>query len=94
MVGKFYTENPIIEIGGGKKFAPLRSTNTVREVKKSDGPKQELIQALKPLTQYNTAQEYCQLINNLCTEKELKVRTTELFFSSSKLFIFSPIIYF
>ena len=78
LVGKFYTENPIIEIGGGKKFAPLRITNTMRETKKSDGPKQELIESLKPLTQYNTAQEYYQLINNLCVEKELKVRVKEL----------------
>ncbi len=42
-------------------------------MKKGDGPKQELIDSLKPMTQFFTAQEFSQCINNLCVAKELKV---------------------
>ena len=45
----------------------------VKMVKKGEGPKQELIDALKPMTQFQTSQEFNQFINNLCVEKELKV---------------------
>ena len=48
---------------------------------KRDGagrPKQELIDALKPFCQFNTCQEFKSLIDNLCFEKELKVRIKEL----------------
>lgn len=79
LVSKFYKENPIVQIGpGGSKLSPTKISNQVKAVKKGDGPKQELIDALKPVTQFNTAQEFSQFINNLCTEKELKVRIKEL----------------
>ena len=47
-------------------------------MKKGDGPKSELIEALKGITQFHTAQEFHQFINNLCVEKELKVRIKEI----------------
>ena len=40
---------------------------------KGDGPKQAIINAMKSLTQFLTAQEFHNLISNLCIEKELKV---------------------
>ncbi len=78
LVSKFYRENPIIQIGGGSKLSPLKISNQVKAVKRGDGPRQELIDALKPLTQFFTCQEFTQFINNLCVEKELKVRVKEL----------------
>ncbi len=78
LVSKFYRENPIVQIGFGAKFSPQKISSQVKAVKKGDGPKQELIDALKSVTQFHTAQEFQQLINNLCVEKELKVRIREL----------------
>ena len=78
LVSKFYRENPIVEIGFGAKLSPLKIHNQVKAVKKGDGPKQELMDAMKSLTQFCTAQEFHQFISNICMEKELKVRIREL----------------
>ena len=83
LVSRFYRENPIVQIGlGGKlsggKLSPTKISNQVKAVKKGDGPRQELIDALKPMTQFYTAQEFAQCVTNLCVEKELKVRVKEL----------------
>ncbi len=34
---------------------------------------QEIMDALKPMTQFFTSHEFAQFANNLCVEKELKV---------------------
>jgi transcriptional adapter 2-beta len=80
LVSRFYRENPIVQIGFGAKISPQKMliANQVKAVKKGDGPKQELMDALKCVTQFHTAQEFHQFINNLCVEKELKVRVREL----------------
>ena len=78
LVSRFYRENPIVEIGFGAKLSPLKISNQVKAVKKGDGPKQEVLDAMKGLTQFCTAQEYHQFVNNVCMEKELKVRIREL----------------
>ncbi len=78
LVSRFYRENPIVEIGFGAKFSPQKIHSQVKAVKKGDGPKQEIMEAMKSLTQFCTAQEFHNLINNLCIEKELKVRVREL----------------
>eukprot|EP00095_Tigriopus_kingsejongensis_P000175 snap_masked-scaffold487_size158652-processed-gene-0.33 protein:Tk00175 transcript:snap_masked-scaffold487_size158652-processed-gene-0.33-mRNA-1 annotation:"transcriptional adapter 2b isoform x2" len=78
LVSKFYRENPIVQIGGGSKLSPLKISNQVKAVKRGEGPKQELLGALKSLTQFLTSQEQISLVSNLCVEKELKVRTQEL----------------
>ena len=78
LVSKFYRENPIVEIGLGAKFSPLKIRNQVTAKKKGDGKQQELMDAMKSLTQFCTAQEFHLLINNICMEKELKVRIREL----------------
>ena len=78
LVSKFYRENPIVEIGFGAKLSPLKIHNQVKAVKKGDGPKQELMDAMKSLTQFCTATEFHQFISNICMEKELKVRIREL----------------
>lgn len=78
LVSRFYRENPIVQIGGGSKFSPLKISNQVKAVKKGEGPKQELMDSFKSFTQFLTAQEQVSLVNNLCLEKELKVRTSEL----------------
>ena len=78
LVSKFYRENPIVEIGLGAKFSPLKIRNQVTAKKKGDGKQQELMDAMKSLTQFCTAQEFHLFINNICMEKELKVRIREL----------------
>ena len=78
LVSKFYRENPIVEIGLGAKFSPLKIRNQVTAKKKGDGKQQELMDAMKSLTQFCTAQEFHLLVNNICMEKELKVRIREL----------------
>lgn len=78
LVSKFYRENPIIQIGAGNKFSPLKISNQVKSIKKGEGPKQELYEAMRGFTQFLTAQEQTAFVNNLCVEKELKVRTKEL----------------
>ena len=79
LVSKFYRENPIVQIGGGNKLSPTKISSQVKAVmKKGDGPKAELMESFKTLTQFLTAQELDQLINNICAEKELKVRIKEL----------------
>jgi transcriptional adapter 2-beta len=78
LVSKFYGENPIVQIGLNNKISPTKISNQVKAVKRGDGPKQELIDAMKTLTQFFTAQEFQQFVNNLCVEKELKVRVKEL----------------
>jgi len=78
LVSRFYRENPIVEIGFGAKFSPQKISNQIKAVTKGDGPKQEIIDNLRSLTQFCTAQEFHNLVNNLCVGKELKVRVREL----------------
>lgn len=78
LVSRFYRENPIVEIGFGAKFSPQKISNQIKMVTKGDGPKQEIIDSLKSVTQFCTAQEFHNLVNNLCVGKELKVRVREL----------------
>ena len=78
LVSRFYRENPIVEIGFGAKFSPQKISNQIKAVTKGDGPKQEIIDSMKSVTQFCTAQEFHNLINNLCVGKELKVRVREL----------------
>lgn len=78
LVSRFYRENPIVQIGFGAKFSPQKISNQVKAVKKGDGPKQEIMDAMKSMTQFCTAQEFHNFINNICVEKELKVRIREL----------------
>ena len=73
LVARFYRENPIVEIGLGAKFSPMKISSQYRALMKGDGPKQAIINAMKSLTQFLTAQEFHNLIGNLCIEKELKV---------------------
>jgi len=40
---------------------------------KGDGPQKELLEACKCFTQFLSAKEFVQLINNVCGQKELKV---------------------
>ena len=78
LVSRFYRENPIVQIGFGAKFSPQKTYNQVKAKLKGDGPKQEIMEKMKGLTQFCTAQEYMNLIENLCIEKEMKVRIREL----------------
>ena len=78
LVAKFYRENPIVQIGGNNKISPTKISNQVKAAMKGEGPRQELMDSLRPLTQFYTAQEFSQFVNNLCVEKELKVRVREL----------------
>jgi len=78
LVSKFYRTNPIVEIGLGAKNSPMKITNQFRAMKKGDGPKKEIMDAMKSLTQFLTAQEFNNLVSNLCIEKEMKVRIREL----------------
>ncbi len=78
LVSKFYRDNPIVQVGFGAKFCPQKVSNQVKAVMKGDGPKQEIMEALKTMTQFHTAQEFSHFIDNLCVEKELKVRVREL----------------
>ncbi len=50
----------------------------IMEIKKKYSSKQVLMNMLKPMTQFCTAQEFNQLCNNLCMEKELKVCVKKL----------------
>ena len=54
--------------------------NQILKIKKqgTEGPKQELIDALKPFCQFSTCREFKNIVDNLCFEKELKVRINEL----------------
>jgi len=77
LVSQYFTENPLIQFG--VKLTPMKM-NQILKIKKqgTEGPKQELIEALKPFSQFNTCQEFKNLVDNLCFEKELKVRIQEL----------------
>lgn len=77
LVQQYFTENPLIPFG--VKISPLKLASLVK-MKKSgpSGPKQELRDALKPFCQFATCREYSSLVDNLCYEKELKVRIKEL----------------
>ena len=78
LVSKFYEKNPIVQIGFGSKVSPQKISNQLKAKKRGDGPKAELMEALRGVTQFHTSQEYHQFIHNLCVEKELKVRIKEL----------------
>jgi len=77
LVCQYFKENPLIPFG--VKLTPMKM-NQILKMKKhgTEGPKQELIDALKPFCQFNTCQEFKNLVDNLCFEKELKVRIKEL----------------
>ena len=79
LVSKFYEKNPIVQIGFGSKVSPQKISNQLKAKKRGDGPKAELMEALRGVTQFHTSQEFHQFINNICVEKELKVRIKELF---------------
>jgi len=77
LVQQYFTENPLIPFG--VKISPLKMASLVKMKKSgSGGPKQELRDALKPFCQFATCREYSSLVDNLCYEKELKVRIKEL----------------
>lgn len=77
LVQQYFTENPLIPFG--VKISPLKMASLVKMKKNgSGGPKQELRDALKPFCQFATCREYSSLVDNLCYEKELKVRIREL----------------
>ena len=78
LVARFYRENPIVQIGFGVKVSPQKISNQVKAAKQGDGPKKELIEALRCFNQFLTAQEFHQFVNTLCVGKELKVRIKEL----------------
>ena len=61
LVARFYRENPIVQIGFGAKISPQKISNQVKAVKKGDGPKKELIEALRSFNQFMTAQEFHQV---------------------------------
>ena len=42
------------------------------------GPSLELVDSLKPFSQYTTYKEFQNMVDNFCFEKELKVRIKEL----------------
>ena len=60
LVSKFYDKNPIVTIGKGT-FSPQKTASQIKAVKKGDGPKAELMEALKGITQFHTAQEFQQV---------------------------------
>ena len=76
LVSRFYRENPIVEIGLGSKYSPMKISSQYRAMMKADGPKTEIMNSMKSLTQFLTAQEFHNLISNLCIQKELKVKIT------------------
>jgi len=77
LVSQYFNENPLIQFG--VKMSPHKVANLLKLKRDgAGGPKQELIDALKPYCQFNTCQEFKSLIDNLCFEKELKVRIKEL----------------
>jgi len=77
LVSQYFAENPLIQFG--VKISPLKMANLLKLKKQgSGGPKQELIEALMPYCQFNTCQEFKSLVDNICLEKELKVRVKEL----------------
>ena len=78
LVSKFYEKNPIVQIGFGSKISPQKISNQLKAKKRGDGPKAELMEALRGVTQFHTSQEFNQFVHNLCVEKELKVRIKEL----------------
>lgn len=77
LVSKYFAENPLIQFG--VKISPLKMANLLKLKKQgAGGSKQELIDALKPYCQFNTCHEFKSLVDNLCLEKDLKVRVKEL----------------
>jgi len=77
LVSQFFAENPLIPFGA--KITPHKMANLLKLKREgAGGPKQELIDTLKPFCQFNTCQEFKSLVDNLCFEKELKVRIKEL----------------
>ena len=78
LVSRFYEKNPIVQVGFGSKISPQKIASQLKAKKRGDGPKAELLEALRGVIQFHTSQEFHQLINNICVEKELKVRLKEL----------------
>jgi len=77
LVSQYFAENPLIQFG--VKITPHKMANLLKLKRHgAGGPKQELMDALKPYAQFNTCQEFKSLVDNLCFEKELKVRIKEL----------------
>jgi len=77
LVSQYFAENPLIQFG--VKMSPMKVANLLRLKKQgAGGSKQELIDTLRPFCQFNTCQEFKSLVDNLCVEKDLKVRVKEL----------------
>jgi len=77
LVSKYFAENPLIPFG--VKMSPHKMANLLKMKKEgSGGPKQELMDALKPFCQFNTCHEFKCLVDNLCVEQDLRVRVKEL----------------
>jgi len=77
LVSQYFKENPVIQLGL-TKLSPMKVARDLKMIKNPAGPKQELMDALKPFSQFNTCHEFKNLVDNLCIEKELKVRIGEL----------------
>ncbi|QQP49674.1 Uncharacterized protein FKW44_010426 [Caligus rogercresseyi] len=79
LVSKFFAHNPIVQIGS--KVNSFKINNQIRAVKRlaDSGPQAELYESFKSLSQFLTCQELTTLLDNICSEKELKVRIKELF---------------
>jgi len=80
LVSQFFKENPVMNLGAfmGTKLSPAKMARDLKSAKNPAGPKQELMDALKPFSQFNTCQEFKSLVDNVCFEKELKIRIREL----------------
>jgi len=75
LVTTYFKENPLIPFG--VKISPLKMASLLKMKKRQD-PKQELVDSFKPFCQFNTYQEFKNLVDNVCYEKDLKVRISEL----------------
>lgn len=75
LVSTYFKENPVITFGA--KISPLKMASLLK-MKKTADPRQEITDRLKPFCQFNTCQEFKSLVDNVCYEKDLKVRIKEL----------------
>jgi len=79
LVSQFFKENPVMQFDMFMAAkSPTKMARDLKMAKNSAGPKQEVMDALKPFSQFNTCQEFKNLVDNICFEKELKVRLSQL----------------
>ena len=76
LVSQYFKENPLITLG--QKLSPMKMARDLKMMRNPHGPKQELIDTLKPFCQFNTCQEFKSLVDTICLEKDLKTRISEL----------------